>query len=234
MRNSDLAIFYRLMTDLEARNGGRRRLSDCRGKMTWPDRGVYFFFESGEVRGCDPTVPRVVRVGTHAVTAKSRTTLWKRLRQHRGTSMPYGGNHRGSIFRGLAGHALMNRASATTVTSWRQGSSAPREVRLLERELEGKVSDYLGAMTLLFLPILDPSGPESQRGFIERNSIALLSNFLESTSDQPSPEWLGRWSGHERVRRSGLWNNNHADEQYDPDFLKIFEDLIVRSPFSSA
>ena len=46
---------------------GWRTLRDARGTDGWPRHGVYFFYESGEVRadGRD----RVVRVGTHALTA---------------------------------------------------------------------------------------------------------------------------------------------------------------------
>ena len=76
-----------------------------------PRRGVYFFFEPGELRE-DGRTPRVVRVGTHAVSAGSRTTLWTRLRDHRGHVIGRhvgGGNHRASIFRRHVGSALLGR-----------------------------------------------------------------------------------------------------------------------------
>jgi hypothetical protein len=228
-RHSDLDAFYVLLTKLEDRIGGRRRLGESHGRMQWSERGVYFFFEEGECRASDSEANRVVRVGTHALTAKSRTTLWKRLNQHRGTLNPRGGNHRGSIFRLLSGQALMKRELGLALESWGRGSTAARNVRLAERSLEERVSGYLGAMKLVFLPVLDASGPESARGIIERNSIALLSNFAEPTQDLPSPNWLGHHSGRERVKRSGLWNNNHVDENYDLGFLNLFEDLIERT-----
>ena len=228
-RLSDLNSFYSLLADLAGRIGGLRRLGDCHGRMNWPERGVYFFFEPGEQRSIDPEAPRVVRVGTHALMSKSRTTLWKRLSQHRGTSAPRGGNHRGSIFRLLSGEALMNRDPLLAEATWERGSSATREIRQRERDHEARVSDYLGAMTLSFLPIPDASGPASARGLIERNSIALLSSFTAPAPDQPSQNWLGHHSGRERVRRSGLWNNNHVDETYDSDFLNLFEDLVRRT-----
>ena len=49
-RAADLARFYRALGRLEAVVGGKRRLSDCDGRMQWPVRGVYFFFEAGECR----------------------------------------------------------------------------------------------------------------------------------------------------------------------------------------
>jgi hypothetical protein len=103
-RTEDLNEFYGILGELLVRVGGCRRLSDCTGKSGWPERGVYFFFEDGEFRE-DQTTLRVVRVGTHAITATSKTTLWNRLHTHRGHS-DLGGNHRGSIFRKRIGEAL--------------------------------------------------------------------------------------------------------------------------------
>jgi len=229
-RTSDLDTFHGLLGELETKIGGKRRLGACDGRMNWPERGVYFVFEPGENRHISYTSPRVVRVGTHALMARSRTTLWKRLCQHRGTLNPHGGNHRGSIFRLLAGEAMMIRDPALMIESWGRGSSAPRATRLAERQHESLVSDYLGAMMLVFLPVSDAPGPRSVRGVIERNAIALLSGYRTSSPDRPSPNWLGRFSGRDRVRRSGLWNNNHVDEEYDPTFLSLFEDLIRKIP----
>lgn len=229
-RRSDLDAFYGLLDELEARIGGRRRLGDCHGRMAWPQRGVYFFFEPGEHRDDDPARHRVVRVGTHALTSRSRTSLWKRLRQHRGTNSRRGGNHRGSIFRLLVGEALLNRDRSITLQTWGRGSFAAPDVREAEREHEIGVSEYLGRMTLLFVDVPDDPGRDSARGTIERNSIALLSSYLETAPDRPSPTWLGHHSGRERVCRSGLWNNNHVDETYDPDFLNLLHDLVRRMP----
>ena len=60
--------FYRLLAGL----GGARRLRDCRAGDC-PPGGVYFFFEDGEVRSDSSS--RVVRVGTHALTAASKRHL---------------------------------------------------------------------------------------------------------------------------------------------------------------
>ena len=78
--------FYKLLQTLERKLSGKRELRSCNGRMIWPERGVYFFFESGEYREANSQVMRVVRVGTHAITDGSMTTLWKRLKQHRGNN----------------------------------------------------------------------------------------------------------------------------------------------------
>lgn len=225
-RFADTNVFYELLAELERRVGGRRRLGDCHGRMDWPTRGVYFFFEPGETRSSNANISRVVRVGTHALTAQSRTTLWKRLSQHRGTLTSRSGNHRASIFRLLLGQALMSRTPALAVESWDTRSAPSQEQRQAERHIEEQVSTYIHSMSLLVLPVLDSPGPESIRYVIERNSIALLSQFNEAAGDSPGHTWLGHYSNRERVRRSGLWNNNHVDDRYEPGFLNVFDEAL--------
>ncbi len=81
-------------------------------------------------------------------------------------------------------------------------------------------------MPFLGVAVNDAPGPNSRRAYIERNAIALLSNWNAPALDGPSPDWLGRKSNRERVRRTGLWNNNHVEEQYDPTFLLVLEEAI--------
>jgi hypothetical protein len=81
-------------------------------------------------------------------------------------------------------------------------------------------------MPFLWLAVEDEAGPESQRGYIERNSIALLSNYNRAPLDPPSPGWLGFHCNREKVRNSGLWNSSHVDETYDPEFLDEVDRLV--------
>ena len=232
-RLSDLQRFYALLERLQGRLHGTHLLAQCRSNMAWPVRGVYFFFEPGECRSDGR--PRVVRVGTHALKAGSKSTLWQRLSQHRGTASG-GGNHRGSIFRVLVGEALKRQGQYQSAISWDIGSDAskaaaqlgiPRQdVVLCEYPLEVAVSNHIRSMPFLWIGIDDDPGPDSDRGVIERNSIALLSNYGKDAIDPPSGRWLGKHCGRERVRSSGLWNNNHVDEQYDPNFLILLERYV--------
>jgi hypothetical protein len=224
-RTSHLKEFYSLLGQLQKSVHGPRRLADCKGQMSWPLRGVYFFLEEGEGRTDTGSGPRVVRVGTHALQAGSNTRLWTRLSQHRGQKTHGGGNHRGSIFRLLVGNSLSNR-KGQVIASWGQGSSAPSDVRAGESGLEKEVSRVIGSMAVLWLGIDDDPGPKSLRGYVERNAIALLSNYKKQTLDPPSQAWLGQYCDRERVRNSGLWNSNHVDEVYDQNFLEVFQRLV--------
>lgn len=225
-RLDQLTYFYSILDRLEQRIGGARLLSETNGRLEWPPRGVYFVREHGENRTDSGAGPRVVRVGTHALTAGSQTKLWTRLSQHRGRRLG-GGNHRGSIFRLLVGQAIVARDSLVSLT-WGVGSTGSREIRESEQELERRVSAIIGNMSILWLGVDDEAGPDSRRGHIERNAIALLSNYDRPALDAPSPGWLGRSSDRRRVRESGLWNSNHVDEQCEPDFLDRMEQLVTR------
>lgn len=228
-RKDHLVVFYELLHLLEESLGGTRCLKDCGGRLAWPRRGIYFFQEPGEVRTGSGDGPRIVRVGTHALKAGSRTSVWTRLSQHKGTSKSGGGNHRGSIFRLIVGAAIMQRDDLRYPT-WGSGMSAPREIRDSEVPLEQEVSRAIGEMPFLWLAIEDDPGADSLRGYIERNSIALLSNFGRDPIDPPSLGWLGRHCNRDRVRSSGLWNQNHVDETYDPVFLNVLRQLMVDMP----
>lgn len=228
-RLADICRFYEVLDDLRARLGGDYALENCDGRMNWPKRGVYFFFEKGEVRTHSGIGPRVVRIGTHALKAGSRTSLWHRLSQHRGVGHG-GGNHRGSIFRLHVGKALLTRHREIECPSWGCGQNAARDIRLLEQDLEARVSRAIRQMPIMWLEIGDPPGPDSMRGYIERNAIALLSNYGKTEIDPPSEGWLGNYCPSERVRRSGLWNSNHVDESYDPSFLDELQRLVSEMP----
>jgi hypothetical protein len=52
------------------------------------------------------------------------------------------------------------------------------------------VSEVIGKMSFLWLPVRDEPGPNSQRGYIERNVIALLSNDGKEPLDPPSVDGI--------------------------------------------
>jgi hypothetical protein len=187
-RRDDLDQFYKLIDRLESKVGGKQGLAACDGYMDWPGRGVYFFFASDEWRDNRDSL-RITRIGTHAVSTGSRTSLWNRLRNHRGAlSGTYGGggNHRGSVFRKAVGDALINRQGLEKAyPQWGVGSSAARERRLQELGMERRVSDYIRKLPFLWIDVDDEPGPTSDRAYIERNAIALVSNY---NGNQSIPE----------------------------------------------
>lgn len=230
-RLQDLDRFYELMKQLEQKTGGRRLLDDPGCSNGLPKRGVYFFFEPGELRA-DGHTPRVVRVGTHGVSENSRATLWHRLSYHRGHIRGHragGGNHRASIFRFHVGSALLKHGLGEPEAAHHWGPlHRPKEESLREAEHrhELAVSQVIRAMPFLWLEVDDPPGKASHRKVIEANTIALLSNRGRPPLDPASPGWLGRWADRVEVSESGLWNVDHVDGEYDPGVLGLLEAYI--------
>ena len=228
-RQADLDHLYDLLDELETRVGGMRTLDECTGYMDWPDRGVYVFFAPNE-RRAETDQRRVTRVGTHAVSSGSGTTLWSRLRTHRGANRGTyegGGNHRGSVFRERVGEAMLERDGLDgQFPQWGDGSSAPRDQRLTELPHERRVSEYVRSLPFLWVRVDDEPGPESDRAVLERNLIALVSNYDRPACDPRDDAWLGRASRSEKIRESGLWNVDHVEESYDPSFLDRFAEAV--------
>ncbi len=132
---------------------------------------------------------------------------------------------RASVFRRHVGTALIRRdgLSGGLLESWASKSRDPGWAQA-EDQLERDVSRHICSMPFLWLAV--PSHPDgsSDRGRIERNSIALLS-CLAGGPDHPSASWLGHHATSTRILQSGLWNSNHVDEDYDPGFLQLFANL---------
>ena len=223
-RLADLKRFYEILETLERKIEGARTLANCSGAkaMNWPRRGVYFFREVGEERSDTGEGLRIVRVGTHATKAGAKSTLWGRLKQHQGTIKTGGGDQGSSIFRFHVGTSLIER-DGLKCPSWGRGPQTQPSAIDAKATLERHISVVIRAMPFLWLAVMDEPGPNSLRAHIERNAIALLSNYGKAELDPPSCRWLGSSCNRKRVRESGLWNSNHVNEQYKPRFLKVLE-----------
>jgi hypothetical protein len=219
-RGADLVRFYRLLGELEALNRGTHRLAQASAADAWPNRGVVWFYERGENRSDTGSGPRIVRVATHALKRELNTTLWDRLAQDAG------GSHRGSIFRTVIGLSVRDLMGNTEPNGWGRGIAPAPGTEKQEATLEAAVNHYIAQMPFLYLTVNDDPGPMSLRAFIEKNSIALLSNFARTPVDSASPAWLGRRCNREKVAQSGLWNIQHVDEAYDPSFMDAMKTLM--------
>lgn len=202
--------------------GGRVFSSIARG-TSWPQRGIYIILEASS--GANPEMTRVVRIGTHAVSAGSKSSLWSRLSTHRGTSEG-GGSHRSSIFRSHVGKAIIAAETEPQwPSSWGEGQNAPKHVRDEERGLEQRVSAYIGSLRVLWLDVPDDPGPGSDRAFLERNLIAIYSR-VGLLSPVLARDWLGAWSPEWRIASTGLWNLDHALAVAHASFPAVLEHYV--------
>jgi len=186
-------------------------------------RGIYIFL--GQNIDTDNAIySQIVRVGTHSVkSGGSKSTIWGRLRQHKGNIGDGGGNHRGSIFRLLVGDAVIRKEGLEDqFPDWGVKRNAPKSVRKTELPLEQRVSKYIRQLPCLVIKVDPETNGPRHRGYLERNMIALLSQIQRNDTQT----WLGEYSSRAAVRDSKLWNNNHTDEQYDPEFLNLLEYYI--------
>lgn len=218
--------FFKLMRDVWLDQEKGRIIGQTNGRQEWPRQGVYFILSASNAlyKG----LPRIVRVGTHAVSRGSKTTLWNRLSTHRGTEAGLG-SHRSSIFRLHVGRAWTRYSDDEDwPDSWARGQSAPANVRKAEEILERRVSKVIGALRVTWLDVCDEPSADSERAYLERNSIGLLSR-LGLLGGVAEADWLGHFSSDWRIASSGLWNLNHVFRRPDQDFIDRLRIAVERT-----
>jgi hypothetical protein len=212
-RLRDLQRFYSIIES--KRKDGKTFALGALSEQKLPPRGVYVFLDGHEPNFIG-TGPRIVRIGTHAISRGSRSTLRGRLRNHLGLS-DGGGNHRGSIFRLHVGRALLHaNNSAAALETWGSGQDAPREVLAAEAAHERLVTEYLKQLEVFVIPVDDEPSKDSLRAAAEAQLIALLTEGLVNI-DVVQSSWLGHRSPMKLIAKSGLWNVRDVGRRYDAD-----------------
>jgi hypothetical protein len=222
--NPQIKRFYELLDEVQ-KKCPRRVFGELSSTMPLPQQGVYFFFEPGEYRA-DGKSPRVVRVGNHAARKDAKTSVYVRIRNHWGSNKEGHGKHRMSVHRELVGLALINRYQLN-YPHWKDRKCKDKLILEQETELELEVSEYIRACEFTVLEVPGESSANNERSFIESNAIALLSNYgRDEKGAFVSSDWLGRYSGDDRVVQSGLWNRDKVFRQVHPEFLDRFEAFV--------
>lgn len=168
-----------------------------------PDNGIHALFEQGEeAHGGD----RIVRFGTH----RGEDQLPGRIEEHFVTE-----NKDRSIFRKNIGRALLNREDDPFLEDWNLDltSRAMREKHEdrinLERQacVEERVSNCIQKyFSFSVLEVPDPA----ERNHLESRLIATVS-LCRACS--PSDSWLGRRSPKRKIRKGGLWQEQHVGDR---------------------
>ena len=210
------------------RLNGRSKILPLREALrsTLPEQGVYFFFDPTEPTRFSDSQCRLVRIGTHAISAGSKATLRDRLRAHLGTSDGFG-NHRSTVFWLHVGEALIRRDGLRErFPDWGSGQSSSTAVRENERPLEKMVSEIIGNLLVGFIAIADRSIKTSARSTIERLTIALFTESFQPVED-PTPHWLGLHSQHEIIASTGLWNLRDSNAKTDFKVTKLVSEQTL-------
>ncbi len=161
-----------------------------------PHLGIYIMLEEGEhAHG----VHRIVRVGTHT---GQNGTLGSRLADHYVRE-----NKDRSIFRKNIGRALLAQGADPFLDDWNKDLTSKKarcETRGLidldkQAQVEHRVSDYIRSRIFV---VTMPIATRSVLRELEEKLIATVAACREC---RPSGKWLGNWSPKEKIRNSGLW-----------------------------
>lgn len=222
-RNQDLSRLYEILTQEKFKDKYYNSFANLTGRNSLPKRGIYFFMRKSDVRAFEPQSERIIRVGTHAVSNKSKSTLWQRLKAHKGKK-DGSGNHRSSIFRLHIGSAIINKSNLDCPT-WGVGQTTAKLKNPMEIELEHLVSEYMSEMSVAYISIDDNPSKFSDRAYLEQNMIALVSG-PRVPLDVANEDWLGFHCENRTVRSSSMWNVDYTNKDYDPRFLEVLERYI--------
>lgn len=200
MPQNDLNKFYANLADC-IKTYKLHTLGEANGRQAWPKQGVYFFFDVNEPTPYPGLPGRIVRVGSHGVARNTNSTLWSRLRQHRGSLSGGGGSHRGSIFRRYVGIAL-----GDSPPHWRDQNAKKAEVGASEHEHERRVSDYIRQLPFTVIDIPGTPDKNCLRAIFERQCIVYLSWAWQAGLIEGGKHWLGLRTNNSKIIQSGLWN----------------------------
>ena len=193
----------------------------------WRTKGVYFLFDATEKRAGKSNSYRIVRVGSHSGELSSiesrivgeHATDWGRsvLRRLMGAAL---------IRRGDLDHTIEVAERDRWAKVWysKDGQWAvqhnPAKLHPTLHPLHPIVTRIISDMGVLWVEVAD----RVERLELEKQCIMLLSNSLRSHSpiDPPTKEWLGNYSLSEKVRTSGLWNQQHVKKLHAKGFLDHF------------
>lgn len=199
-----------------------------------PRRGVYFFYEKGEIWGHGGARPRIVRIGTHGDDYFQR-----RIGEHfllNESKMDFDQNRAkpsdSSIFRKNIGRALLNREGGDYLDVWEK-SFIPKKNRdrfgnqrdvKKEKKLEALISDVLRTQfSFRFIIVEDQATRMGCKGL----EGALIGTVAQCGLCEPSARWLGRYSPKRQIRESGLWLVNCLGEPgLDESDKKIFAQAL--------
>lgn len=214
---------------IRSRYGRTPTVGDLPGSRDqWRTKGVYFIFEESEKRAeSHSETKRVTRVGSHS--GRNSTIESRIVGEH---AADWGR----SVFRRLVGTALIRRGDFDHsivpsdrdkwAETWysRQGQWAvqhdPKRLDPMLHALHPMVTSTISAMDVLWVEIDD----RTERLELEKQCIMLLSNDQRAAAsvDPASAGWLGHFALSEKVRASGLWNQQHVTKPHTEGFLSAF------------
>jgi hypothetical protein len=164
-----------------------------------PFNGIYFLFEKGESAH---NGDRITRIGSHTGANQLRSRLHQHFLKE---------NKDRSIFRKNIGRALLNKNSDAFLEKWELDlTSAQAKFNwspgidfTKQQTVEKQVSKHIKDNFSFVVMQMDE---KIQRLNLERRLIATVSHCSVC---KPTPHWFGKYSTKEKIRNSGLWQEQH-------------------------
>lgn len=185
-------------------------------KEILPENGVYFFYEEGEKIQVDPQVKnRIVRVGTH----REQGRFPSRVFNH------FGGNKNSSVFRKHLGGVIIRKKNPNDPSLKQWLKQDTRTFRDVEDEVEKELQEHFSFRCIRV-------DNRNERLELEERLIATLAK----SPCRPSPNWLGHFAVSDKIRMSGMWNEQHVDstKRIQPEHLSKLEELVSQSMSASS
>jgi len=186
-----------------------------------PDNGIYIMFEKGELAHDGE---RIVRIGTHTGDKELRSRIYQHFENE---------NKNRSIFRKNIGRCFLNKEQNPYLSTWELDTTPKKNKELfshlidktLEAELENEISKLMQER-LTFCLLEVPSNKD--RLHYEARLIGTVSGC---TNCGPSNNWLGQFSPKDKIKKSGLWQENHLNSRplSNEEFAFISNALICHS-----
>ncbi len=181
-----------------------------------PQNGIFFIFENGETaHGKD----RIVMVGTHS----SQNNLMSRLKQHYINE-----SKDGSIFRKNIGRCILNVRQNSYAKLWEidmsQKTNKEKYSQLMnegyQKSIEREISNYVKENFSFCAIRVD------DKDYRLKLKAKLVSTISHCESCRPSNNWLGLNSPIQRIRESGMWQENELNgEQITTDELELIKNI---------
>ncbi len=202
-----------------------------------PLRGIYFFYEEGEIWGHGNEKLRIVRIGTHR-----GNNFRNRISEHfliNERKMDFDKNKPKpadrSIFRKNLGRALLNRNNDPYLKIWeidflpRDNRDKYKDSRDIEKEksIEEQITKILRDRFFFRFIIIENDDERIGSKGLESRLIATVSGCKNCKG---SKDWLGNYSPKKQIRTSGLWLTQHLNaEEISSEDMTIIEKLISKT-----
>jgi hypothetical protein len=168
-----------------------------------PFNGIYFLFEKGESAH---NGDRITRIGSHTGANQLRSRLYQHFLKE---------NKDRSIFRKNIGRTLLNKNRDPFLEKWELDLTSAQAKHIWSSRIDFNKQQIIeklvsGLIERDFSFAVIQVDDDNRRLYLEKRLIATVSLCKECF---PSENWFGKYSTKEKIRLSGLWQEQHLSKE---------------------